>query len=271
MENSVINSKMLPIMGAQFLSALADNTLFFALLALLKAMSSYADWNDSVLQSTFVLAYIVLSPIVGAVADRFPKGRVMMLGNGLKLLGVFILLLQVHPFIAYAVVGVGAAIYSPAKFGILGEVVHGRLLVKANSLIEASTIAAILAGTFIGGKLAEYDATIAILITAGLYAVAVVVNYFIPRLPAAHPEQTLRPLVLVRDFKAAVCYLMKDKTASFAILGTSLFWGAAATLRLLLFAWIPIALSMGSTVATSATANANGVVGIGVVIGAHCL
>ena len=145
---------MVAVLVAQFLSALADNALLFGALALLRS-ERYPDWAPPVMQEFFVVAFILLAPFAGPFADAAPKGRVMLLTNGLKLLGALGMCLGVNPFVAYGLVGIGAAAYSPAKYGILGELTGPERLVQANSLIESSTIAAILVGAVAGGMLAD--------------------------------------------------------------------------------------------------------------------
>ena len=152
---SLWSKGMKAVIVAQFLSAFGDNALLFATLALLKA-EFYPDWSQPILQMVFVGAYILFAPFVGQIADSFPKGRVMMVANGLKLLGAASICIGINPFIGYTLVGVGAAAYSPAKYGILGELTTGDKLVKANGLMESSTIAAILLGSMAGGILADW-------------------------------------------------------------------------------------------------------------------
>ena len=149
---SLWSKGMKAVIVAQFLSAFGDNALLFATLALLKAQF-YPEWSQPILQMVFVGAYILFAPFVGQVADSFAKGRVMMFANGLKLLGAASICFGINPFLGYTLVGVGAAAYSPAKYGILGELTTGSKLVKANGLMEASTIAAILLGSVAGGVL----------------------------------------------------------------------------------------------------------------------
>ncbi|ELP2148867.1 MFS transporter, partial [Salmonella enterica subsp. enterica serovar Soerenga] len=152
---SIWSKGMLSVIVAQFLSAFGDNALLFATLALLKAQF-YPDWSQPVLQMVFVGAYILFAPFVVQIADSFAKGRVMMVANGLKLAGAAGICLGVNPFVGYTLVGIGAAAYSPAKYGILGELTTGDKLVKANGMMEASTIAAILLGSVAGGVLADW-------------------------------------------------------------------------------------------------------------------
>jgi LPLT family lysophospholipid transporter-like MFS transporter len=251
------------VLTAQFLSALADNALLFAAIALLKATGAPA-WHTPLLQEFFLLAYIVLAPFVGHLADAFPKGRVMLVSNGLKLAGAGAMLLGAHPLLAYALVGVGAAAYSPAKYGILSELVTPDKLVKANGLLEGSTIAAILLGVVLGGYLADQGALLAVGVTVAVYVLAALANLRIPAL-APSVSKLRAPGVLVREFGAAVRTLMKNPDGRFSLLGTSIFWGTGSTLRFLLVAWVPVALGLMDT---STPANLSGAVAVGIAVGA---
>ncbi|MDF2043308.1 MULTISPECIES: lysophospholipid transporter LplT [unclassified Pantoea] len=255
---------MIAVIIAQFFSAFGDNALLFATLAVLKSQF-YPDWSQPVLQMLFVAAYILLAPFVGQVADSMAKGRVMMLANSLKLLGALVICFGFNPFIGYTLVGAGAAAYSPAKYGILGEITHGEKLVKANGLMEASTIAAILLGSVAGGMLADWHILAALGICALTYGIAVVANLFIPKLQAARPGQSWQFGVMVRSFFSAAALLWRDAETRFSLLGTSLFWGAGVTLRFLLVLWVPVALGINDNT-TPTTLNA--MVAIGIVIGA---
>ncbi|MGC0908327.1 MULTISPECIES: lysophospholipid transporter LplT [Pantoea] len=255
---------MIAVIIAQFFSAFGDNALLFATLAVLKSQF-YPDWSQPVLQMLFVAAYILLAPFVGQVADSMAKGRVMMLANSLKLLGALVICFGFNPFLGYTLVGAGAAAYSPAKYGILGEITHGEKLVKANGLMEGSTIAAILLGSVAGGMLADWHLLAALGICAVTYGIAVVANLFIPKLQAARPGQSWQLGMMVRSFFSAAALLWRDAETRFSLLGTSLFWGAGVTLRFLLVLWVPVALGINDNT-TPTTLNA--MVAIGIVIGA---
>jgi len=255
---------MIAVIIAQFFSAFGDNALLFATLAVLKSQF-YPDWSQPVLQMLFVAAYILLAPFVGQVADSMAKGRVMMLANSLKLLGTLVICFGFNPFLGYTLVGAGAAAYSPAKYGILGEITHGEKLVKANGLMEGSTIAAILLGSVAGGMLADWHLLAALGICALTYGIAVVANLFIPKLQAARPGQSWQLGMMVRSFFSAAALLWRDAETRFSLLGTSLFWGAGVTLRFLLVLWVPVALGISDNT-TPTTLNA--MVAIGIVIGA---
>lgn len=255
---------MKAVIAAQFLSAFGDNALLFATLALLKA-EFYPDWSQPILQMVFVGAYIVFAPFVGQIADSFPKGRVMMVANGLKLVGAASICFGVNPFVGYTLVGVGAAAYSPAKYGILGELTTGDKLVKANGLMESSTIAAILLGSMAGGILADWHVLASLGICALAYAGAVAANLLIPRLAAARPGQSWRFTPMTRSFFNACSVLWHNGETRFSLVGTSLFWGAGVTLRFLLVLWVPVALGITDN-ATPTYLNA--MVAVGIVVGA---
>ena len=262
--NSLRSKGMMAVIAAQFLSAFGDNALLFATLALLKA-EFYPDWSQPILQMVFVGAYIIFAPFVGQVADSFPKGRVMMFANGLKLLGAASICFGFNPFIGYTLVGIGAAAYSPAKYGILGELTTGDKLVKANGLMESSTIAAILLGSVAGGVLADWHVLAALGVCAVVYGGAVVANLFIPKLPVARPGQSWRVKPMTGSFFTACRVLWRNGETRFSLMGTSMFWGAGVTLRFLLVLWVPVALGITDN-ATPTYLNA--MVAIGIVVGA---
>ncbi|MHA7937907.1 lysophospholipid transporter LplT [Enterobacter roggenkampii] len=263
--NTSLRSKgMMAVIAAQFLSAFGDNALLFATLALLKA-EFYPDWSQPILQMVFVGAYIIFAPFVGQVADSFPKGRVMMFANGLKLLGAASICFGFNPFIGYTLVGIGAAAYSPAKYGILGELTTGDKLVKANGLMESSTIAAILLGSVAGGVLADWHVLAALGVCAVVYGGAVVANLFTPKLPVARPGQSWRVKPMTGSFFTACRVLWRNGETRFSLMGTSMFWGAGVTLRFLLVLWVPVALGITDN-ATPTYLNA--MVAIGIVVGA---
>ena len=255
---------MAATMLAQFFSAFADNAIFFAILAFIKQLH-YPEWSQSALQIGFVIPFILLSPFVGQFADSMSKGKAMMIANGVKLLGAAIICLNINPFLGYFLVGVGAAGYSPAKYGILGELTSGDNLVKANGLIEASTIAAILLGSLAGGHIADLDITLALLTCVVMYGLAVIANIFIPKLPAARQDIEWKFMSMIKDFAKTFKIIFNNKLALYTLLGTSLFWGAGITLRFLLISWVPIVLGITDN---STPTNLNAVVAIGIVIGA---
>jgi LPLT family lysophospholipid transporter-like MFS transporter len=262
--NTLFSRGMIAVLFAQFVSALADNALLFAAIALLKSQSA-SDWQIPMLQEFFVIAFILLAPFVGPFADGFPKGRVMLTANCIKLSGAIAMFLQVPPLLAYGLVGIGAAAYSPAKYGILSELVAPAKLVKANGMIEGSTIVAILLGAVLGGKLADASVTVALVTICVCYLLAIIANTFIHRLPIARPDTMLSPIKMVKEFLEALKILLLNNDARFSLIGTSIFWGTGSTLRLLLVAWVPVALSINDL---SMPANLSGAVAIGIAVGA---
>jgi MFS transporter, LPLT family, lysophospholipid transporter len=261
---SLWTGALVAVLIAQFISALADNALLFATLAVLK-QSSYPDWSVPLLQEFFVAASIVLAPFSGPFADNWPKSRVMLLSNALKLLGGLGILVGVNPFLGYGIVGIGAATYSPAKYGILSDLTAPDRLVQANGLMESSTIAAILIGAVLGGTLGDWNPQGALGVVAGCYAAAAIVNLFIPSIAPTHHLSKLTIVSMLKDFGQAVRQLYAIHDARFAVGGTSLFWGAGSTMRFLLIAWTPIALGIANT---REPAYLNAVVAVGIVIGA---
>lgn len=267
--NDVLNLRlnampMLALLLAQFLSALADNAVLVAAIALMKLLGE-AD-RISWAQAGFVLPFIVLAPFVGAFADALPKSRVMLLGNAIKLLGTGLMIGGMNPIASYLCVGVGAAIYSPAKYGILSEFFGSDKLVKANALLEGSTIAAILLGVVLGGVLADRSVPLALFAIAGIYAFAGIANLFILKIPPAidKPQHWLK-WELFTEFWRAIKILLRDPAARMSLIGTSLFWGSGATLRLILFAWVPLALKIDDN---RTPATLMGVLSLGIVLGA---
>ena len=268
------------ILLAQFLSALADNALLFAAIGLLVYFAA-PDWHVPLLQEVFVIAYIVLAPLVGPFADALPKGRVMFLGNAIKFIGCLAMLVDLPPLLAYSIVGIGAATYSPAKYGILTELLPPSKLVVANSWMEATTVVAIVLGAVIGGALINPDLSgeflrlfsisesviapkFAIGLITLLYMVAACANLFISRLPIDHrlPNRSLG--FILHDFGHGFMLLWRDPLGQVSVAVTTLFWGVGATLRLLIIAWAALNLKFGLDQATQLT----GVTALGIAIGA---
>ena len=250
------------LLVAQFFSALADNALLFAAIALLAELNS-PDWHTPLLQQFFVISYILLAPFVGSIADAFPKGGVMFFSNSVKVVGCLAMILGVPPLYSYGIVGIGAAAYSPAKYGILTEMLPSHLLVKANGWMEGSTVTAIIAGAIIGGKLASDDPHFAMAIITGLYIAAAFFNYFIPKLPIEIKLESKSAFYMLRDFWHAFITLWKDPLGQVSLAVTTLFWGAGATLRLVVLAWAAIALKLDIEQSTQLIAT----VAIGIAVG----
>jgi MFS family permease len=267
---------------AQFFSSLGDNALLFAAIALLKSLDAPA-WQIPVLQQFFVVAFILLAPFVGAFADALPKGQVMFISNSLKIVGCLAMLLGLHPLLAYGVVGVGAALYSPAKYGILTECLPANRLVWANSWMEGLTVAAVILGAIVGGLLvgdhldlmhqlpiglesllgASAKAKAAILVLLLMYLIAAVFNVFIPKLPVEHKLDARSLFSLIRDFRLSFCALWRDPLGQISLAVTSLFWGAGTVLRFIILAWAADALGMDMERGTQLTA----LVAVGLALG----
>jgi MFS family permease len=275
-----MNRGFYTILTAQFFSALADNALLFAAIALLMSLSA-PDWHVPLLQQFFIISYILLAPFVGAFADSNPKGRVMFISNAIKVVGCLAMLFGMQPLYAYAIVGLGAAAYSPAKYGILTEYLPPALLVKANSWMEGATIAAIILGAIIGGllisptvmgtALADLGITdfisipkLAIVIILGLYIIAAWFNLYIPRLPLDHRIPKRNPIFLLHDFWHSFKLLWKDPLGQVSLAVTTIFWGVGATLRLVVLSWAAVNLNFDLTQATQLTAMS----ALGIAIGA---
>jgi MFS family permease len=252
----------IPLLIAQFLSALADNALLFAAIALLAQLNS-PHWHQPLLLQFFVISYIILAPFVGGIADAYPKGRVMFYSNAIKFIGSLSMLLGMQPLYAYAIVGAGAAAYSPAKYGILTELLPPKELVMANGWMEGSTVVAIILGSIIGGALAQFDPLIAIIIITGLYLLAAIFNRYIPLIPTDHKLPTKNPLFMMKDFWRAFKVLWKDPEGQLSLAVTTLFWGAGASLRLIVIAWASYALLFNLEESTRLTA----LVAFGIAIG----
>ncbi len=271
------------IMSAQFFSSLADNALFVAAVELLKS-SGQPEWHRAALVPMFALFYVILAPFVGAYADAVPKGRVMFYSNLVKVVGCLVMLFGTHPLLSYAIVGLGAAAYSPAKYGILTELLPNSQLVKANGWIEGLTIGSIILGVLLGGQLVGHavshellafdmplidtgidtppEAAIASIII--LYVIAALFNLKIPR-----TEAPLQPLAhtasaLVRDFSNCNARLWNDKLGQISLSTTTLFWGVSGNLRYIVLAWAAAALGYSTTSASSLV----GVVAVGTAAGA---
>ncbi len=271
------------IMSAQFLSSLADNALFVSAVELLRTEKA-GEWQQAALVPMFALFYVLLAPFVGAFADSRPKGQVMLISNFIKVGGCLLMLFGSHPLLAYAVVGLGAAAYSPAKYGILTELLPPSQLVKANGWIEGLTIGSIILGVLLGGQLVgpvlsrvllQLDlplidtgietppqAAIAVLIV--VYLLAAWFNLHIPETGVE-----MRPLprkigTLLPDFWTCNMRLWRDKLGQISLAATTLIWGVAGNLRFIVLSWAAAAL--GYTVTQASTLQ--GVVAIGMAAGA---
>ena len=257
------------IMAAQFFSSLADNALLVAAIATLVLMQS-PEWFTPMLKLFFTVSYVLLAPFVGAFADAMPKGRVMFITNLVKIGGCLMMLFGVHPLFAYAVVGLGAAAYSPAKYGILTEYLPHHRLVVANGWIEGLTVASIIFGTLLGGVLISHSVSsrllaidlpeidtgidtapeIAILLIVAFYVIAAAFNLYIPRTGVDHVAPSKNPVFLVQEFTHCLRLLWRDKLGQISLATTTLFWGAGATLQFIVLKWAETALGYSLSQAT---------------------
>ena len=277
-----MNRGFYTIMAAQFFSSLADNALLVVAIALLIELHAPA-FLTPLLKFVFVLFYVVLAPFVGAFADSMPKGRVMFISNSIKVLGCILLFFAMHQFsalTAYAVVGLGAAAYSPAKYGILTELLPPEKLVIANGWIEGLTVASIVLGTMLGGILItpavsqmlldnefpfiHSTTEMSIFIVAAIYFIAAVFNLFIPNTGIDHRMPKKNPLYLIQEFAHCVKLLWMDKLGQISLAVTTLFWGAGATLQFIVIKWAEVVLNYPLNKA----AQLQGIVTFGIAIGA---
>ncbi len=258
-----MNRSFYIIMAAQFFSSLAGNALLIAAIALLAQLHAPA-WMTPLLKLFFVLSYVLLAAFVGAFADSRPKGNVMFITNTIKFVGCVAMLFGSHPLLSYAIVGLGAAAYSPAKYGILTELLPPEKLVAANGWIEGLTVGSIILGTVLGGVLIsttvsqsllaldmptfetgiDTPAESAIMIIMMIYVVAALINLKIPDTGARYVSQKTNPIELVKDF--AICFktLWNDRLGQISLAVTTLFWGAGATLQFIVIKWAQVALHM---------------------------
>jgi len=271
------------IMAAQFFSSLADNALLVAAIALLMQADS-PTWLTPYLKFFFVVSYVALAPYVGAFADRLPKGQVMFVANTVKVVGCAMMLFDANPLAAYALVGLGAAAYSPAKYGILTEYLPPARLVVANGWIEGLTVGSIILGTVLGGVLInarvsghllsldlplvetgiDTPAEAAVAVIAFLYVVAAAFNLYVPRTGVALKPLPPHPVDTLRDFYHCCQRLWTDRLGQISLAVTTLFWGAGATLQFIVIEWARVALGFG----LSRAAILQGVVAFGIALGA---
>jgi LPLT family lysophospholipid transporter-like MFS transporter len=271
------------IMAAQFFSALADNALLIAAIAILRDMQAPAEY-EPLLKTFFTVSYVALAAFVGAFADSMPKWRVMFISNGIKIFGCSLMFFDVHPLLAYAVVGLGAAAYSPAKYGILTEYLPHRLLVVANGWIEGLTVCAIILGVVLGGMLIKPEiaygllsldfpiidtgidtlAEMNLLIIGAIYLIAAGFNLYVPDTGVDHKPLKKNPVYLLHEFGHCLKLLWRDKLGQISLAVTTLFWGAGATLQFIVLEWARVALNLDLSKASML----QGVVALGVAIGA---
>lgn len=270
------------ILCAQSLSSIADNALLIAAIALLASLQA-PEWMTPLLKLFFVVSYVLLAAWVGIFADLLPKGHVMFITNAIKAVGCLMMLFGSHPLLAYAVVGIGAAAYSPAKYGILTELLPPEKLVIANGWMEGLTVVSIILGVLLGGVLVHEDIAQFLLHTVGLssfgmtleaqaaiavvvlvYVLAAIVNLTIPDTGARYPKPDFKPVASIVNFIDSCRLLWHDKLGQISLSVTTLFWGAGAVLQFLVLKWAAEALGMN----LSQGAVLQAVVSIGIALGA---
>jgi MFS family permease len=270
------------IVGAQFFSTLADSALFILCVSLITTLA-FPAWMTPLLKMGFVLSYILLAPFAGAFADRFPKGRVMLVTNTVKMLGCSLILAKANPLLAYGIVGFGASAYSPAKYGILAEVLPARRLVAANGWIEGTTVLSMILGTVLGGlisanahaiawlqaslpfgRLIQSPVSAAVAVIVLTYLVAGVLNLAVVDTGARHARTERPSRALLRDFFHCNSRLWRDREGRISLGVTSLFWGAGMVLQILLLTWAQTALGLP----LDRAAALQGVFALGVALGA---
>lgn len=274
--------RLAPVLGAQFFSSLADNALLIAAIALLTSLAA-PDWMTPLLRLAFVLSYILLAAWVGVLSDMWPKGRVMFVTNLIKIGGCLLLLFGSHPLLAYGVVGAGAAAYSPAKYGILSEILPPEKLVAANGWMEGLTVISIILGIVLGGVLVDpvvgealvdfahvpvvgqttlADAAIAVVTL--VYVVAALINLKIRDTGAKYPNVRFNALGNVITFAKTCKTIFTDTFCVSSLLVTTLFWGTGAVLQFLVLRWADERLGLPLSQASMLQA----VVSVGIAFGA---
>ncbi len=269
------------IILAQFFSSLADNALLIVAISVLVEMLA-PTWMSPLLKLFFTISYVLLAPFVGPFADSIEKGKVMFTTNGIKIFGCILFFFHVHPLIAYTVVGLGAASYAPAKYGILTELLPPEELVFANSWLESTTVVSILLGTLLGGFLISNifstffmslpvaaifkisnPSEAALIVIVSIYMLASLFNLFIPRTNAKYAVLPKNPVFLAKRFLASNRILWGDKVGQISLAVTTLFWGAGATLQFIILLWAQEHLNM----TLDRAAMLQGIVAVGIIIG----
>ncbi len=269
------------LLAAQFFSAWADNALLIVAIAQLMASGQPA-WSVPLLKCLFTLAYVVLAPWVGASADGWPKTTIMWVSHALKLGGVAGIFMGGDVLLSYAVVGVGAALYSPAKYGWITQCVGPDRLVKANGWIETLTVCSAIGGVACGGwwissgflglswvavgveGLNLDHAQVPLVMVGLLYGLTLSLTCLVPnRREVERTEVSWRSRV-GHFFRQDWWPLWLDRTARTSLCITTLFWGVGASMQLLVLDWAQEHLGLG----LDGGAYLQGMTGVGVVLGA---
>jgi len=270
------------LLGVQFISTLADNAFLIVAIARVLELSG-PGWLIPLLKISFTLFYVVLAPFVGPLADAFPKGRVMLLANALKVVAMVVLLSGGNPVLAIGLAGLGSAMYAPAKYGLITELLPARDLVRANGFFESATVCAVIFGTVLGGLLvspvmphlespfaflqssAHATALVAgMLVLLGMNTVAMVLSLAVVDSGARYAAHTMHPVEIIKRFIRENRVLWQDPLGGLSMSVTTLLWGVGATLQLIVLRWAHEALGLPLAQA----AYLQGVTAFGVIAGA---
>lgn len=270
------------VLGVQFLSTLADNAFLIVAIARVMELSG-PGWLIPLLKISFTLFYVVLAPFVGPLADAFPKGRVMLLANALKVIAMVWLLCGGNPVLAIGLAGLGSAIYAPAKYGLITELLPAKDLVRANGFFESATVCAVIFGTVLGGLLvsplmpqwaspfpalaeqAHPTALVAgMLVLLAMNALAMLLSAAVVDSGARYDRHSIHPVQLITRFVAENKVLWRDALGGLSMSVTTLLWGVGATLQLMVLRWAHEALGLPLAQA----AYLQGVTALGVIAGA---
>src|SRR3569832_271543 len=271
------------INAAKFYSSIPDDAIMIPANALLVELSA-PSWMTPLLKLFFNASYVLLAVLAGTFADALPKGRVMFIANLLKTAGCLLMLMGFHPLLCFALAGFGAALYSPAKMGLMAELLPSQRLVAGNGWMEGSGVISIILGTVLGGllirpqtlnsmlgidmRLLEFGidspAEAATLIIVSIYLLAALLNLKIPHTGMPKPAHHGRPGGMTGDFLSACMALGRDKQARISLAVTSLFWGAGAALQFIVLKWAEQSLHL----TLDKAAVLQGIFALGVALGA---
>jgi len=274
------------LISAQFASGLADNALLILGIAFLSEQG-YPGWWAPLLKFSFTLSYVFLAPLMGPLADAFSKAKLMACMNALKVVGVAFIFTSLHPMLAFAIAGMAASAYAPAKYGLVTETVPAEQLVKANGWLEVTVVMAVILGTACGGLLVasksfawmstlnlsfieflglsletQYAGPLLSLIV--IYSVAGLLNFGIPSVNIRYVQQSMKPVALFKNFIQSNRILWQDPVGKLSLAVTTLFWGIGAVVQFAVLLWAKEALNMPLEQASLLQA----VVAFGVIFGA---
>jgi MFS transporter, LPLT family, lysophospholipid transporter len=274
------------LIGAQFTSGLADNALLILGIAFLNEQG-YPGWWAPLLKFSFTLSYVFLAPLMGPLADAFSKAKLMACMNALKVVGVAFIFTSFHPMLAFAIVGLAASAYAPAKYGLITETVPESALVKANGWLEVTVVMSVILGTACGGMLVAsskmswmsnlnsgfidtlsmgihtaYAGPLLSLIL--IYMTAAILNFGIPNANVTYVQESMRPIALIQNFMRSNYILWSDPVGRISLAVTTLFWGIGAVVQFAVLLWAKEALNLPLEKASLLQA----IVAIGVIFGA---